>query len=360
MPFWRGALSTLPILGPAINIADSVALGDHPGVVLELLNLALDLGTTVGQIGSVRAAWRAAGAARMAARAGRPSHKVLLPTAVRLAKAAAHRVHKVAKSSVKRKVISSVRQATLKVSLAATAAAAEKVSMLRKRRRKPALVQDPALQPFEAQSDPDAQLHAVLAREMYQLPTHRRGVALPLEESHSQPACWYTYVGGDEYRGFWYSPGPRHLVLAERGTRLEDSEDLGRDVLLAVGTTLAAVSSRAKASAHALHEQLHCHDCDRVTLTGHSLGGTMAVFLACTALGAACRVSAVHAFNAGGLPDLNRLIAAATAQVDVVCHHIEGDLISVGFLPLFQRTYPKRFEGTDAHHMVHFLPSWVQ
>lgn len=215
---------------------------------------------------------------------------------------------------------------------------------------------------FAMQSSADEQLHAALAHAVYSPSNQRRGAVALLDGNEGEcgsstfpRVCWYAYVGGDEHRGFWYSPDQRHLVLAERGTA-GDADDLQRGACLAVGAGLAAVSGRARASQVELRKQLQSHDCKRVTVAGHSLGGSVAVFAACAA-SRALRVGAAHAFNPGGVPDLTRLLSCSLSSVRISVHHIYGDPLSVAFLPSLQRRYSRRhgWDAVHSHRMVHFL-----
>lgn len=132
--------------------------------------------------------------------------------------------------------------------------------------------------------------------------------------------------------------------------------DLRQDACLALGLGLAAVSARARAAREELREQAACHDCDTVTVCGHSLGGTVAAFLACSPPCGA-PVSAAHVFNPGGTPDLTRSASCYFAAPSISVHRIVGDPVSAAFLPYAQSLYSKRAgcEGLDAHRMAHFL-----
>ena len=187
--------------------------------------------------------------------------------------------------------------------------------------------------------DPEALLHARLARQAYVEPGARRGL--------QAGDAWYAYVGGDAHRGFWFCPCGHHLVLAERGTK--QLSDLPLDLGLGMGSC-TALQGRAEASQEALAEQRHGHDPHRVTVTGHSLGGAVAALVAHRE-----RITA-HVFNAGGLPDLERY--AQHAQGALHAHRITGDVISVGFLPGLQRTYPKKagLKHVPSHSLLHFVP----
>lgn len=391
MPWLRGALSCIPVLGPAADALDSAAHGDRVGAAVELCSLALDVCSTMSHFNSAFVIWKAAGPTRLllqqAVVRGAGSKVYGLAAARRLVAGAA----KVVKTALKQKVAKRAKRVAIKVGLAAAIALAQEGTArlgLRQKRHPQSLGQgtlhfpsavtgerlEGQAQIFEARSSREAQLHAVLSREVYLPSDQRRGVAafFDTQSSESGPdgmlpgrRCWYAYVGGNDYRGFWYSPGNLHLVLAERGTAVADTEDLVRDACLALGSGLAALSSRAQASIESLKLQLECHDSARVTVTGHSLGGAVAVFLAATAGGSraggqAQLVDAVHAFNAGGLPDITRSLSLALSKAEVHVHRIQGDLVSVGFLPFFQKCYCRRPElgSIDPHSMMHFQPSW--
>ena len=65
---------------------------------------------------------------------------------------------------------------------------------------------------------------------------------------------------------------PHLRILAERGTRLFDHEDLTRDLFIALGSCGRALRDRAQKSQEEMQrELLHHGPCARVTGTGHSL-----------------------------------------------------------------------------------------
>lgn len=321
MSWLRGAISFCPILGPAADLVDAASQGDRVGAAVELCNLALDVCCGHGAASLVRA-----GALR-----------------VKLGQVGLRKLPLVAKNVLKKKFDARVASVAVKLGVAAACALVRKG----KRRIWPDL-------PFEGRSSREAQLHAILAREIYRPMAARRGVCFV-------PGCWYTYVGGDARRGFWYCPNTLHLILAERGTAFGDGEDLLRDACLGLGFGMAAVSCRARSSMRQLRQQVLSHTCERITVAGHSLGGCVAVFLAarCLVRGRPL-VDAVHVFNPGGLPDLSRSLSSELSRVEVHVHRIRGDLVSAGFLPFRQTCYDRRqgFEGQDSHSTLHFVPSW--
>lgn len=390
MAWLRGAVSLLPVVGPAVDIVDSAAQGDHIGVAVELCGLVLDICSAGG---GPRSAWKAVQASKAAARgaavrAGAAAGKraAIGAAASRVAgivSSNASGARHVLKAHLKQRVKVRARRVVVKVGLAAAGLLAEGSG-----RRRATAAPEPAseaaqgclslaalraqflggpqpsvaaVEPltFALQSSADAQLHAAFANAAYTPPEQRRGVAALLDggaEGFGAATCWYAYVGGDDYRGFWYSPGPRHLVLAERGTTPSDSDDWQRDACIAAGSGLAATSGRARASKAALLRQVQSHDCGRITLTGHSLGGAVAAFAACT-VPRNLHVDAAHVFNPGGLPDLTRYLSCKLAASDIVVHRICGDPVSVAFLPFRQTQYARKcgHEEVDSHRLTHFL-----
>lgn len=273
------AMSFVPVLGPGGDVVRSAAAGDRLGTGLALGRLLADA-------------------------SGMP-----LTAPVRLAS-------QICRQRLRKRA----QEAALKLGLAVVAATCDR--------------------PQGAFSDPEALLHARLARQAYAEPGARRGVRAGDR--------WYAYVGGDAHRGFWFCPcGQGHLVLAERGT--QQLGDLALDLGLGMGSG-TALQGRVQASQQALAEQRHCHDAERVTATGHSLGGAVAAVLAHRE-----RLEA-HVFNAGGLPDLERYAQHAGGALHA--HRIAGDVISVGFLPGLQRNYSKKagLKHVPSHSLQHFVP----
>eukprot|EP00930_Biecheleria_cincta_P042881 TRINITY_DN29507_c0_g1_i1.p1 TRINITY_DN29507_c0_g1~~TRINITY_DN29507_c0_g1_i1.p1 ORF type:complete len:387 (-),score=44.06 TRINITY_DN29507_c0_g1_i1:238-1398(-) len=383
MEWLRGALSCVPVVGAAADALESYKCGDHVGVALNLGSLALDVYTAGGARSTLRAPLRILTNSK-------------LPTTRQAVRGAATRLSRVAKATLKKKAKHRVREAAAKLGLAFAAAASEAdlTRPLRRRLHDSACRQNlrkckhslqqylgalsgalhshparracslPSLreQHFESAADQDAQLHAVLANQAYRLPSDRRGLLVPARVPEGEQV-WYTYLGGDMYRGFWYCPNDDgHLVLAERGTLSDDSNDLCRDAMITLGVTSSAVGSRARSSMHELRQMIRCHTSARVTATGHSLGGTVAAFLLRYA-SSKVSIDAVHVFNPGGVPDLHRYLTATLSDMassSLHVHRIKGDVVSVGFLPFAQRRYSRKphDKTVDPHRMLHFLPSW--
>ena len=100
-----------------------------------------------------------------------------------------------------------------------------------------------------------------------------------------------------------YVDSDGNITLAFRGTSLKDKtklwRDLGTDVLLGLG--LQDASSRFKNSKKATDKAIEKYGKDKVRLTGHSLGGSQALYLSNK------RGLEANTFNAGiGLPDTLR------------------------------------------------------
>ena len=209
----RSAVSFLPVLGPAVDAAQSARQGDKLGTVLALGRLVADSSGGKGALA----------------------------------------VGHVVKHALKRKAKDRMREAAVKVGLTAAAATAEMIS-----HRCQPFVRFRALPFGEGPSTSDAHFHAVLARSVYFAPSERSGLRV---SSMEKDGCtlpgdlWYTYVGGDLRRGFWYCPSHGgHLVMAERGTHLPDPMDLVHDTCIALGSEAvlrrACVSSPAFCCSH--------------------------------------------------------------------------------------------------------------
>ena len=80
-------------------------------------------------------------------------------------------------------------------------------------------------------------------------------------------------------------------------------------------------------------------------------------------LGRSRHLHSVHLFNPGGLPDLHRYMSlhsafgAGSTLCELQVHRIAGDTISLGFLPIDQKTYGRTrgLENADSHKLQHFL-----
>jgi len=333
----QGALSFVPVVGPAAGAIRSASRRDHVGTAFEVAGLALDL-CSGGMFGSKTAVIRASSWSA---------------TSVRYA---ASGLRHVLKTTVKQKAKRRMKRTALKLSLAGIAAVHDRL-------------RHEALMTFENSASCEAKIHALLAQQAYLAPSHRTGLLVGSQAS-PEDRLWYAYVGGDLHRGFWYCPDAcnngGHLILSERGTQVRDGEDLGRDTGIALGAPYPAVSDRARRSLQEIWAQIECHNCARVTVTGHSLGGAVAACL----VGAEGpmeghrlpqMLDAVHIFNAGGVPDLRRFLTtrALSPVVQVHAHRIIGDVISVGFLPGHQHSYTRKpgWEAIDSHRLLHFIPA---
>lgn len=118
-----------------------------------------------------------------------------------------------------------------------------------------------------------------------------------------------------------YVDSDGNLTLAFRGTDLKNRSnryrDLGTDLLLGLG--LQDVSNRFKNSKRAVDSAIEKYGKDKVRLTGHSLGGSQALYLSNK------RGLTANSFNAGISPIdtyRNRNYSKATS------HTIKGDPIS--------------------------------
>ena len=333
MVLLRTAVGFCPVVGPATDVLDAASSGDRTGCAIAVGRLLVDVGCS--------------GLSQPAMLCARPAGH----TAHHVIKVVKHTL----KQTLKQKAKNRLREASIKLSLTAAAASAEATISRAKTRQ------------FVEVASADAQAHARLAKQVYRAPSERQGFLacemVTMDRQTIQGEFWYAYVGGDSRQGFWYCPANGgHLVLAERGTCLSDVQDLGRDACIAIGKSFEALHSRARESLAAMQHQLHCHTARRVTATGHSLGGAVVARLS-----RLIPLHGVHIFNPGGLPDLHRYItlhsafagsALGACKDSFQVHRIAGDAISLGFLPLDQRTYSKKhgLEDVDPHKLLHFLP----
>lgn len=313
----RSSISFIPVVGPVVDGIDAVFQGDYVGATVEAGSLALDV-LTIGQATTARATSKIA-------------TKAACSSSVKQAVKRSWR--SVIKTAGKRKLAQKAKLSSVKIGCTAAKLLRDRVT---------------TAATFEASGSDDAKLHAKLAYEVYHIQDPHHSV--------THDGVLYRCVGLEGCRAFFYAPEREHLVLAEGGTNPGSLQDWGRDLSLAFGTSLAALSSRALASKKALAEQRARRRCRRVTATGHSLGGTLVTYLGSNLSG----LDAVHAFNPGGYPDLTRSLSAllrGPGSGPLRVHNVLGDPISSAFLPLWHTNYAKRegFENEFAHKMIHFL-----
>lgn len=316
MELARLGVSMVPVVGPVADALDAASQGCASAAIMELGLAAMDV-VSLGQTSTLRAATSGVRGLAKVARM----------------RVVASKLRSVVKTAVKRKAGQKAKQFGAKAGFAAALTAAGRVALRRGGARE-----------FAQTGSADQRLHAWMAMEVYCLPTSRRNTGS------------YRYVGGDNHRGAWHSPADGgHLIMAERGTK--ERVDLRPDVCLGSGFGTAAVSNRAQqCRAELLYKFRAFPSCRRVTLTGHSLGGSVACFLA-SSPPEGVPLTEVHVFNPGGLPDLTRSITCASSATKVHAHCILGDPISAAFLPGAQKHYARRrgYEDHLSHAMVHFL-----
>lgn len=78
-------------------------------------------------------------------------------------------------------------------------------------------------------------------------------------------------------RTLYHNPETGKAVLSYRGTNLKNKADLGTDVLLGLG--LKEISSRFKNANRAAKKTIEKYGKDNVVFTGHSLGGSQALYV---------------------------------------------------------------------------------
>jgi hypothetical protein len=150
-------------------------------------------------------------------------------------------------------------------------------------------------------------------------------------------------------------------VLSFRGTELKTRNkmgDLGSDALLALG--LHGLSSRFRNAKKATAKAIETYGKDNLTLTGHSLGSSQALY-ANSKHGVA-----THAFNPGVSPTMVRksLMDSISAQLfkrkprkNATIYTTGKDIIS-GLSPLLTHTktvFVKGKKGENPHAMANFL-----
>lgn len=195
-----------------------------------------------------------------------------------------------------------------------------------------------------------AKLSAFCASDVYNVRTRggRRHEGVRLGSKTYTVQCWTgahpelefaDYVIGDL------------IVLAFRGTS-DCATDWIKDVHVAIGTFSAIEHLVSNAPSPA--ELRRRHGLSRVTVTGHSLGGAAALVYANKHMQA---IESCNCFNPGNAA------AGFSLQTSprIVCHCVEGDLVSLGggALPSNTRVYcpVKGVGGFPNHGMQHFTYS---
>lgn len=150
-------------------------------------------------------------------------------------------------------------------------------------------------------------------------------------------------------------------VLAFRGTELDTRNkrgDLGTDALLALG--LQGLSSRFRNAKKATAKAVEKYGQDNLTLTGHSLGGSQALY-ANSKYGIE-----THAYNPGVSPSMVKksLMDNLSSQLfkrkpkkNATIYTTGRDIIS-GLSPLFTKAktvFVKGKKGSNAHSLENFL-----
>lgn len=162
-------------------------------------------------------------------------------------------------------------------------------------------------------------------------------------------------------RTLYHNAETGKAVLAFRGTELHTKNkkgDLGTDALLALG--LQKLSSRFRNAKKATGHAIEKYGKDNLTLTGHSLGGSQALYA-----NSHYKVPA-HTYNPGVSPSMVRkdLFDSLSAKLFKKKPHTNAniyttgkDLIS-GLSPLLTRAKTfivKQKKGASAHSLSNFL-----
>lgn len=133
-------------------------------------------------------------------------------------------------------------------------------------------------------------------------------------------ASWmYHESHSDEYTGVWSNDTTNQVIMANRGTRVDDIGDLTADLHIVAGVPeLAGRFKNAESHFESVKEHFKDHS---IILTGHSLGGTINNHLKSEY---GDDIAGVHNFNPGG----TSVYTHGDTDPSVNQYFIKGDVIS--------------------------------
>lgn len=143
------------------------------------------------------------------------------------------------------------------------------------------------------------------------------------------------------------NPETKEVVISYRGTNPKNVRDLGNDLAIATGFG----SPRGKAATQFAQDVMKQNPGYKVTVTGHSLGGTIAEQVATNLKGQG--VNGVT-FNPGSSP-----FNSPTKQDNIKSYHIQGDTISRFGTAGDKVTLPREtYVPLGNHGVGNFLDRW--
>lgn len=187
------------------------------------------------------------------------------------------------------------------------------------------------------------QTHAKIAKEAY-VPHNARnrnidGYVYQKDKSHDK-------------RAVYHHPEKNHSIVGQRGTVLSDADDLADDANILLGRSLRDNNDRFKQEDKFINE--HKKDGKKVTITGHSLGGTYS-----KELGYKHGLES-HNFNSGSSIHPNQVVKNAIHALNPNTHTyaVNSDIISTN--DLFTKNRINRKKGLSSHSMDNFIKEKVK
>ncbi|MBP6910904.1 hypothetical protein KBC03_04930 [Patescibacteria group bacterium] len=170
-----------------------------------------------------------------------------------------------------------------------------------------------------------------------------------------RPRHIFGYELDEKFNEFEYALYVNHAlktrIIGYRGTEFTEVKDYISDLHIVFGTQ--SWNDRFNVSVHVYEEAKKLYPDYKARVTGHSLGGTIAYFIAKKFLPDRCTV-----FNPGSSanPTFAQLIADTQLQADrtrhVFTYRISGDVVSALSVIGYTRTFRKRAINPKALHAI--------
>ncbi len=154
-------------------------------------------------------------------------------------------------------------------------------------------------------------------------------------------------------------------VLGVKGTDVSNRRDILSDIRLGLG--LSKHDKQFKSRTKQIKEHMKNEEPNSVTLTGHSLGGSIVTSAMAKSKSVRDNVKEVHNFNTGYTKAFNSELSKGLSKDDkkvlkdkLVHHHVENDVISTALTGRGTIGRVKKIETKDASPLAkHSLENWT-